>query len=791
MTIKKSMKWLEILPLRSSSIYKCLSFLILILCLPTSFASDWVPVKDGSLMIEEGSILDFSNLVPHPKTIESRVIINSQGHFSLENDPEKSVRFLIGSLGFVTAHGGFPSHAITDAYVTQFRMHGYNMARLDFVEDTLMEGRAKDFDYNPEQLDRFYYLVAALKRNGIYLMLNGITGGNGAYGNISERWIGQKGLGLGVYFETEKQAHWKKLIATIYGSVNPYTGVTILKDPTLAGLILVNEGGLVMLSRQGVSDTLKPHFSKWLKAKYGSNKALKVAWGSELKADENFEKNQINFPKPDAWTSRRMSDLQQFFGASEKTTADWMTQYLRQLGYTGSVTSFDNWQSPAAQASRAQFDWVDMHDYFAEPSSFVAAGSVMRQDSLIENHGSYVRTLMANKHLGKAYTVSEFGQVFWNKYRRESGLAIPAYAALQSWDGICQHSTAVELSYSGMPGQGRKDIIYPFGVGLDPISRATETLAALLYLRGDVAPAQHTISVKLTPQDAYDNSAHLGNTPNDISKLALVTGLGLNWQSGNDAKTTQKTKKIPYDAQMEYNKPGIVLSKSGINKEVKPSENLGLKLDNLAKKYTGGLAYKISKVKMIADDRWSARVKNLRDAQLIGTNNLTNAEEGIYQSDTGEIILNSQQKKMTVITPKTEAIVFDELVPINLNNLSVLSADSAALVAVSSMDDQPLATSKRMLLVLSTDARNTDMRFSDDAKTTLLDLGKKPVLVRSVKIKLALKNINKSQLKVFSTNLSGQRQDAIKLKQTDTTIEFELDTGKLTHGATTYFEISV
>ena len=65
------------------------------------------------------------------------------------------------------------------------------------------------------------------------------------------------------------------------------------------------------------------------------------------------------------------------------------------------------------------------------------------------------------------------------------------------------------------------------------------------------------------------------------------------------------------------------------------------------------------------------------------------------------------------------------------------------------------------------------------------------MIIKTAKVKLALKNVNKGQLKVFSTNLRGQRQDAIKVTQTETSIEFELDISKLSHGATTYFEISV
>lgn len=765
------------------------------LCSTTSLANDtWVLVKDVSLMIEEGSILDFSALVPPVKPITTRLIVNNQGHWALENQPDKNQRFLIGSLGFGVATGSFPSHAVTDLYVQQFRLHGYNMARLDFVEATLMEGRQQDFDFNPEQLDRFYYLLAALKHNGIYYILNGLSNDNGAYGNVNERWIGKKGLHRGVYFDTESQAHWKQLIAKMYGNVNPYTGLTTIKDPAFAGMVLVNENNLTFVNRNGVKSEFKPHFANWLKAKYGSNAKLKSAWTSkatgisELKTDEdidkNSDKNQVNFPASDAWTSLRMADTQAFFADTEKKTADWMTQYVRKLGFTGQVSSYNLWHAPAAHVSRGQFSWVDMHNYFGHPE-YVGTQMKVRQDSMLENHAAYIRELTSARHLGKVYTVSEHGQVFWNQYRREAGLALPAYAALQNWDGICQHSGAVALSYAGTQTNANRNRINPFAVGQDPISRATETLAALLYLRGDVAPALNTVSVKLTPQDAFQNSAHLGSTPADVSKLSLVTGVGLDWQPKPKLKINDNAA-----AEIDFNQPGLRLNKAGFGKLVQPTTNLGLKLDGLLKEYASGLAYKVSKVKLLADDRWAARVQNLRDAKLLNASNLTNVDAGIYQSDTGEILLDAPQKRMVVITPKTEAVVFDAPQPIQLSQLSILSADNAALVAVSAMDGQVLANSKRMLIVLSTDARNSDMRFIDASETILQDNGKLPIIIKAAKVKLALKTAYKNQLNIFSVNLRGQRQDVIAVKKTDDGIEFELDISQLSHGATTYFEVA-
>ncbi len=756
-----------------------------------AYAGTWVPVKDVSLMVEEGSILDFSTLVPPAMPVNTRLIINNQGHWALETQPDKNQRFLIGSLGFGVAGGGFPSHAVTDMYVQQFRLHGYNMARLDFVEATLMEARQKDFDFNPEQLDRFYYLMAALKNNGIYYILNGLSNDNGGYGNVNERWIGKKGLHTGVYFDQESQAHWKQLINKMYGSVNPYTGLATIKDPAFAGMILVNENNLTFVNRNGVKPVFKPYFAKWLKTKYGSNAALKSAWSnkttgiSELKSDENVDSNQINFPAADAWTSLRMADTQAFFVDTEKKTADWMTQYVRKLGFSGQVSSYNLWHAPAAHATRGQFGWVDMHNYFGHPD-YVGTQLKVRQDSMLENHAAYIRELSAARHLGKAFTLSEHGQVFWNRYRRESGLALPAYAALQNWGGICQHSGAVILSYAGNQANANRNRINPFAVGQDPISRATETLAALLYLRGDVAPALNTISVKLTPHDAFQNSAHLGGTPADVSKLSLVTGVGLDWQPKSKLNINQNAT-----AEIDFNQPGLRLNKAGFGKLIKPTSNLGLKLDGFLKEYASGLAYKISKVKLLADDRWAARVQNLREAKLLNANNLTNPEAGIYQSDTSEILLDALQKRMVVITPKTEAVVFDEPAAIQLNQLSVMSASGAALIAVSAMDGQELANSKRMLIVLSTDARNSDMRFSDASETILQDLGKLPVVIKAEKVKLAIKTPYKNQLKVFSTNLRGQRQDVIAAKSTDYGIEFELDISQLSHGATTYFEVAL
>lgn len=759
---------------------KVLVFLVLMAYSVLVSAADglWQPVKDISLLIEPGSILDFSNLVPTSQpTTDSRLVVSPNGHWVTQDNPSQSKRFLIAALGFGTATGGFPDHSMADLYARQLRMHGYNMARLDFVEDTLMNGRKQDFDFDQDKLDRFYYLLAALKRQGIYYVLNGLSSENGGYGNVTERWVSKHDVKLRVYYDKEAQTHWKVLMQKMLASNNPYTNQSTLQDTALAGVIMVNEGGLAFVTRNGVPNTLCPQFADWLKLKYGNTAALAKAWKGELRINESIEAKSIAFPTPKQWTGPRMADTQRFFVALEKSTADWMAQYLRQLGYKGMLTAYDNWLSPAAHVSRGQFDWVDLHNYFFEPTRFTQPGSVMLQESALQDGVKYIRELASGRHIGKAYSVTEFGQVFWNKYRRESALAVPAYAAFQNWDAICQHSGAIDLSYAAIGG--RKDAIYPFVVGFDPIARATETLAALLYLRGDVAPAQHMVGVKLSEDYVYNQSAFLGNMPADISRIALVTGLGLDWQNRAPANA--------YDASVEVGSNAVKLTGKSIS--ASSTSSLVEKVDRLAQKYAGKLGPKISKTAIVVDQRWAGRVDAMQKAGLISANNLTNPEAGIYQSDTGQILLNSQQKNLAITTPNTEAVVFDTLTPIQLPHLVVEQADAPALISVSSMDGQPLQASKRMLLIVATDARNSDMRFMDEAETTLKALGKKPVLMRVAKFKLNLKNTNAATLKVYSTTLGGQRGDAIPVAQDVDGLTVMLDTGKLKHGPTTYFEV--
>jgi hypothetical protein len=725
--------------------------------LASQAADTWIPVKDTSLVIDTGSTLDFSALAPVRKTITEQLVVTPSGDFAFSGSPTVPRRFLMASTGFDPATGSFPDKPAIDTYVNQLRIRGYSMIRLHFVDSILMTNRLADFDFDPVQLDRFYYLLAAMKSAGIYYMVDGLTSGNAGYGNIKERWVDSKLTKVRVFYNAEAQAHWRTLVTKIFGSVNPYTGKTTLQDPALAGLILVNEGGLPFVTRDWQPAELVPLFNNWLKTKYVTTAALKTAWGAELGAAETLEAKNVALAGSYSGVSRRMSDSQQFYVSVEKSTADWMIAHVRAAGYTGLVTGYDNWLSPGAHASRSQFNWVDIHSYFSEPTHFIDVGSIIKQDSMLSNWATYIADMALSRQSGKAFSVSEYGQVFWNKYRRESALAVPAYAAFQNWGIISQHTGAFTLSYADT--SDRKNRITPYMVGPDPILRANETLAALLYTRGDVATAKKRLGLKLDPNFSFDQNSFLGVVPSNVRRLGIVSGVSVDWMG---------TQAAAYDAQM--NPAGSGLTIAGV-----PTPTLDPTLQ--------------SKTGVYDNDVFNNRITVLRLNAMLAKDARYNTADGIYQTDTGEITLETPRKRLVVKTPRTEGVVFDIPEALTIGSLRVESATGGALVSASSLDNLPLSSSKRMLLIMASDARNTGMLFQDTAETKLAAVGSAPVTILSRAVTLTLTNVNAARLKVYSNTLRGSRGDAIPVTVSGSSITFTLDNAKLSHGPTTYFEV--
>jgi hypothetical protein len=609
-----------------------------------------------------------------------------------------------------------------------------------------MQGRTRDFDFDPVQLDRFHYFLAALKKEGIGWMLDGLSSPNGAYGDVGgNRWAKKRNLKAGIYHDPSQQAHWKELVSRILGARNKYTDVRIIDDPALFGIILVNEGGLNHIINLDASPEMDRMFEQWLIRRYGSIAAAGHGWGLHgLKGESTTLPRKI-------WTANpRVIDAQRFYYEVQQVAFQWMGKHIRDLGYEGPITAFDNWPNLQDQATRAHLPWVDMHSYHDQPLQFVRPGSRIEQSSSIEGGLEYVRLIASARYWGKPFTVTEYEHPFWNRWRFESGLAVGAYAAFQNWDLICRHGSGpIELAYGSVKNSRRK-AIHPFSIGMDPVARASETLTALLYLRGDVRPSRQRVGIRLSEDYVFDRRGGIGRLPADLTKLSLITGLGLVW--------SDRKPQIALDAVIE------------------PSGKLPTVANKLAEKV--GLGSEQSLAETLA---------GLRSRGLLAGNKSDG--KSLFVSDTGEIVLDTSARVLKVITPRTEAVAF-AATPGRLDALTVKKSSGPALVAASSMDGASLDKSGRILLILASDAQNSGMKFADAEERELVQLGGLPVLMRNVSVDLQLRHVDPARLVLYALRLNGERAEKLPLKYgSENSVFIVLDTMAVKHGPTTFFEL--
>lgn len=718
----------------------------------------WLPLRDYSLAVAAGSALDFSAMVERGSAGQHGwAVVLPDGHIGFERRRVPQ-RFFAASLVFLPLNGGVPDHEGSDKLTAQLLRTGYNLVRLHFVDAQLMSGRNKDFDFNPEQLDRLHYLMASLARNGIYWIADGLTSENAAWGDVQpHRWVKKHNSKLDLLSTEAGFQHWAMLVQRLWGERNPYTGIAPLNDPAMLGLILVNENSLGFLATIGGNrypPVLEPLFRQWLQKRYGSDKALSVAWGNELNSDESLV-TKVNLPATVRGRSVRDVDFARFVVDLEQQSYRRMATFVHGLGFGGLTTTFNNWSFINADTTRAALPWVDMHSYHASPTNHGQPGSRIAQTSVHNNVARYVRELTNTRQWGKPFTVTEYGQPFWNAWRHESALLVPAIAALQDWDAISQFAeTPIQDNYAGSP-YARRQAIYPYGIGADPIARAGERLAALLFMRGDIKPATGRIRLHVNPERAISRSGGWEQVPEGLSRLGLVSAIGLDFGPMPTAPTAGELSvdltgtRPPWWSQLEN---GLI--KAGV--------------DSLAH----GIA-------------------PLVKAKVVDAKNLSRPQDKLYQSATGQLTVDSANNLITLVSERSTALVVRAGTPATAGLLNVSTIDGPALIALSSLDMQPIGRSQRMLLCVLTDALNSGMTFADAERTTIRTLGKFPPVVRGLEATIRIEHASAANLKIWPLSLSGVRRSPIPMAVSGGIAQLKLDTANLPDGPALFFEIAV
>lgn len=734
-------------------------------------AEGWKPIEQRDLRVKPGSALDFSFLVePGPAGKHGEVIINRKGELAFADRPDVPVRFFC--CDEVMDVFPYKTQEEIDAYADEVVRAGYNMYRPHFLDNWLMRGSSEDLKLNPEKLEIWDRLQAALKKRGVYLYFDATTSWL-MFSHIPFWAPEAKNVpnrGVAICWEESAREHWKTGVTNLLTRVNPHTGMALKDDPQMAILQTRNESTLAFRltlsrTRSPALDTLATtHFRKWLAAKYKDTQTLRKAWtvaadGKETSyLQEGVTLQTVAFPDPQG-RGPDTRDLYLFFLESEREAFLWQREQVRALGVKCPVLDFNIMLNTYIQIVRDSMEMTDNHAYHAHPTSFDSPGSKMDPESCVVKYASSYIPLVGSRQVGRPAVCSEWGHPFWHPWRgAEAGLIMPAYASLQGWQMLGQHAHAVRLAYDRTTK--------PFYINSDPVNKAVERMSALLYGRGDVETSPHLIQANIDAKQAEAGKVSLREgLPEYLTRLGLLARFGTMVKGAPNSAPRGDVR-----ADVEFNHIGwgsrIEISEGAQTVVVDPNNE---QKDVMAK-----------------------QVSVLRAKGILPPTNRTDPAQGLYESDTGQILLNSRQRQIHVDTPRSQGASLPEEKPeIQLTNLSARSLGTRMGVFLSAIDQKPIAQSGRLLLMVTTDALNSKMQFEGPDRRTLVNLGAMPMLVKTGQVEVTISNANAAKLKAWALDVTGKRTGEIATQATEPgKLAMKIDTAALTDGPAIYFELA-
>ncbi len=433
---------------------------------------------------------------------------------------------------------------------------------------------------------------------------------------------------------------------------------------------------------------------------------------------------------------KKAAALTRFITAMQIRSFTEMKKYVAgELGCQALYTDCNMSNFLCQTLARNQFDYVDNHTYWDHPRFPEKAWALpfgFHNRSVVRSGCSVPRNSMPTRIFGKPFIMTEFNYVLPNQYRGEGGLVMGALAALQDWDGIYRFAYAHtrENAVEVRPAER-------FDVATDPLALLAERIIALLYRRGDVQPARTIVPLVITPDcaDVAGGQSGSGESfPNEYDALGLVHRIG-SLVVGPTAAWPQADYVIARENLTAADVGGRTVFQTG-----------------------EGLTDKL-----IAAGKLKPEELDLKNT-------------GRARSDTGELTLDTQAGTFTVVTPRSEGAVLPAEAEFAGRQLHVSGNTAFATIFAASLDDQPLAAARRVLILHLTDINNTKMKFLDPQHAMLGNFGQLPHLVRAGRATLKLTRTAAGQPQAWALDITGKRQQPVEVKALPDGVELVVDT---------------
>ena len=239
------------------------------------------------------NVVNMSHLLDAPAGKHGRVRVKD-GHFV--NDRGR-VRLHATNL---TGPANFPTHEEAERLAARLARFGINCVRLHYFDSSygtfmlpheqgiLTEDFRTRRQFDAERRDRQDYLIAQFKKRGIYVDMNlHVARTLDARDGFAPTMWANKGVDQ---FDPRIIEMEKEYARELLSHVNPYTGMSYLKDPVVAVVEINNENALWRAYLIGAIDNLgepyatvfRNQWNDWLLKKYGGNGQMQAAWKQQM-----------------------------------------------------------------------------------------------------------------------------------------------------------------------------------------------------------------------------------------------------------------------------------------------------------------------------------------------------------------------------------------------------------------------------------------------------------------------------------------------------------------------------
>jgi hypothetical protein len=537
--------------------------------------------------------------------------------------------------------------------------------------------------------------------------------------------------------------NWTDFSRALLDHVNPYTGRRYADDPGLAWLSMINEGnfGNFFADIRTIPEW-QSAWNAWLAKRLGSRQALAASWGEELKGNENPADSTVAFPESLAGGRLRARDCIAFLSAVEVSMTERMKSFIRQeLGCKALITNSNSWTNYVTnQSARGLYDYVDDHFYIDHPRFLGKSWQLPSRSpntSPVARGASGGRDRTFTRLFDKPFTITEYNYSAPGRFRGVGGILTGALGALQGWGGIWRfaysHNRESELELARMGY---------FDMASDPLGQASERASLCLFLRGDMKMAPHSVAVAMT-------SADLDSPPARIQPLAP------RWHWA--AWLTRIGTQIVRDPSSAADLTAIV--------------PLGWKTPAAA--YNSASRADLNPYE--ADD---AKILSLlKERAIVTDTGFADPARMIFRSETGEITLDGPRDVMILDTPRTAGgyAPAGQTIQTRGGTVTITPAESDATLWISALDDRPIIRSRRLLVSHLTDLQNSEIKYAEEARQTLLSWGRLPHLVRAGKARVRIKLEGAAKFRVWALSTSGRRRAELKKSAHGGVLEFEAD----------------